>query len=437
MKRSEIKPINSARNFEIEQLFFSTTDRKGIISSCNDVFVEISAFESEELLGKPHNVIRHPDMPRCVFKLLWEYLLDGRPIGAYVKNLAATGEYYWVYALVIPVKDCFLSVRIKPTSEIFSTVQGLYRELLNVESSFGKDWREGMKESEKLLLSRLAELGFKSYDYFMTVSACEESNARTSLLQKDSSDEQMESSARLARDIGALAELKNSILDRQSFFSHLGFDVALISINASITASHFSETGRALGVLSQEISRAARQIEAETNELDQEMATLTEALRSASFLVTLSSILLEMCRYFASETEEGNLDEQEQIAKFGKSFDELQALLLEGFESARATCLNNIRVLGDTLHSFEGFCDALARILLSLRLGYFTGKTLSAQIEGGENFAKLLEQIVEQSDQAREELDSINQSLRTVISLVDNWNRKEKFFKASARSLVM
>jgi PAS domain S-box-containing protein len=102
------------RAFGAGELFFSATDRKGIIRAGNDVFVRVSAYERDELIGRPHNIIRHMDTPRCVFKLLWEYLERREPIAAYVKNRAKDGGYYWVLAVVVPAGDGYLSVRVKP-----------------------------------------------------------------------------------------------------------------------------------------------------------------------------------------------------------------------------------------------------------------------------------------------------------------------------------
>jgi PAS domain S-box-containing protein len=86
------------REFQIHQLFFSTTDRKGVIVSGNEVFSRIAAYEESEMVGRPHSLIRHPEMPRCVFKLLWDTIARGEAIAAYVKNRASTGEPYWCRA---------------------------------------------------------------------------------------------------------------------------------------------------------------------------------------------------------------------------------------------------------------------------------------------------------------------------------------------------
>src|SRR5690606_3228607 len=134
----------------------------GIITCCNEDFLRVGAYPAEELLGEPHNTIRHPHMPRSVFKLLSDYLLAGKSIGAYVKNLAKTGEYYWVYALAAPIDDGFLSIRLKPTSGIFDKIPALYSKLLEIEESYGPKWRDGMSASSEALLTEVSSLGLGS-----------------------------------------------------------------------------------------------------------------------------------------------------------------------------------------------------------------------------------------------------------------------------------
>ena len=94
--------IDEAREFRIDEMFFSTTDRKGVIFSGNDVFVRVSGYGRSELVGRPHNIIRHPEMPRAVFRLIWSRLLAGQPVAGLVKNLAADGRHYSVIALLQP-----------------------------------------------------------------------------------------------------------------------------------------------------------------------------------------------------------------------------------------------------------------------------------------------------------------------------------------------
>ena len=116
-------PIDRESELAVDELFISVTDRKGIIRLGNDVFVRVSKFAREELVGQPHNVIRHPDMPRCVFQALWDFLAAGKSVAAYVKNKAKDGSYYWVMAVVVPARDGYASVRLKPTTPLLAKVE--------------------------------------------------------------------------------------------------------------------------------------------------------------------------------------------------------------------------------------------------------------------------------------------------------------------------
>ncbi|MCM0614062.1 methyl-accepting chemotaxis protein [Marinobacter sediminum] len=112
----------------------STTDPKGVITYCNDEFVEISGFASDELVGQAHNLIRHPDMPQAVFKDMWDYLKAGKAWMGVVKNRAKNGDYYWVSAYVTPIRENgqmvgYESVRVEPTREQVARAERLYGKI--------------------------------------------------------------------------------------------------------------------------------------------------------------------------------------------------------------------------------------------------------------------------------------------------------------------
>ena len=91
--------------FGEDEIIVTKTDAGGRITYANEVFLRMCQMTEQEVLGKPHNLIRHPDMPRCVFKLLWDTVQQGREIFAYVVNRAASGDHYWVFAHVTPTMD--------------------------------------------------------------------------------------------------------------------------------------------------------------------------------------------------------------------------------------------------------------------------------------------------------------------------------------------
>ncbi|MGW5107537.1 PAS domain S-box protein [Nocardia sp. NPDC004123] len=115
------------------ELFFSTTDRHGVIRLGNSVFARVSGYAPDELAGAPHNIVRHPDMPAGVFELAWERLLSGRPVGAFVQNQDRDGSRYWVFATMSSLCDGYLSVRIASRSGFSELIEPVYAHARAIE----------------------------------------------------------------------------------------------------------------------------------------------------------------------------------------------------------------------------------------------------------------------------------------------------------------
>ena len=171
MARTAIAPTGVEKTFHPDQIIVSKTDRQGRLTYVNDLFVEISGYPEAELIGKPHNVIRHPDMPRSVFWLLWDRIAAGQEIFAYVVNLTKFGDHYWVFAHVTPSFDeagnivGFHSNRRAPDRKGVQSAQALYKVLLEEEQRYA-DRRKGMLSATELLQSMLADKQVE-YDQFV------------------------------------------------------------------------------------------------------------------------------------------------------------------------------------------------------------------------------------------------------------------------------
>ncbi len=171
MKESTIQPTGIERTFKEDEIIVSKTDLKGIITYANRTFLDVALYREEEVLGMPHNIIRHPDMPRCVFKLLWDTIEEGNEIFAYVKNMAKNGDFYWVFAHVTPTFNerneiiGYHSNRRKPDRRQIETADGLYRKL-KAEEEKHSDWKRGMAAATDLLLQALQSKKME-YDEFV------------------------------------------------------------------------------------------------------------------------------------------------------------------------------------------------------------------------------------------------------------------------------
>ena len=165
--KQPVTPTSMERLMREDDFIVSKTDLKGRITYGNRIFVEFSGYSEAELLGTQHNIIRHPDMPRAVFKLLWDSIQNKRECNAYVKNMAKDGSFYWVFANVTPNYDRegnvigFFSVRRKPKISGVKTVSGLYKSMLEAERQARP--KEAIATSTQILTNLLAEKGL-SYD---------------------------------------------------------------------------------------------------------------------------------------------------------------------------------------------------------------------------------------------------------------------------------
>jgi len=171
MAKYAVKPTGREISFSPDELIVSKTDLKGRITYCNSVFMRVAGYQEEDLLGAPHSIIRHPDMPRCVFKLLWDTLEKGDEIFAYVVNLARTGDSYWVLAHVTPSYDPkgklvgYHSNRRVPTPGAIAAVKPLYKQLLEIEESHANR-KDGMMAAYGAVGELLRDKGV-SYDRFV------------------------------------------------------------------------------------------------------------------------------------------------------------------------------------------------------------------------------------------------------------------------------
>lgn len=167
----EIKPTGRESHFEEDEIIVSKTDLKGRITYANQVFARVAGYTTKELLGQPHSIIRHPDMPRCVFKLLWDTIEAKQEIFAYVVNMAKNGDHYWVYAYVTPTLDRagnvvgYHSSRRKPDRDKIEKIAPLYQALLAEENRVANH-KQGMTNAFDMLVGILKD-NRVGYDEFV------------------------------------------------------------------------------------------------------------------------------------------------------------------------------------------------------------------------------------------------------------------------------
>ncbi len=175
MKDKSIIPTSQERVMREEDFIVSKTDMTGRITYGNRIFQEFAGYSEQELLGAQHNIIRHPDMPRGAFKLVWDTIKSEQEVFAYVKNMAKDGSFYWVFTHITPSYDRngnvigYLSVRRKPRQEAVDLITGIYRQMCDIEKRLGP--KEGMNGSIQFLQDLITEKGTSYEQLILSLQA--------------------------------------------------------------------------------------------------------------------------------------------------------------------------------------------------------------------------------------------------------------------------
>ncbi|WP_119421854.1 PAS domain-containing protein [Desertibaculum subflavum] len=171
MTKYAVEPTGRERTFGEDEIIVSKTDTSGRLLYVNDVFCKVGLYTESELIGQPHSIVRHPEMPRTVFKLLWDTIQKGEEIFAYVKNMAKNGDHYWVLAHVTPSFDAagriigFHSNRRVPDRSALATIEPIYQKLL-IEEGRSANRKDGLAAAEQMLAEML-RVQNTEYDRFI------------------------------------------------------------------------------------------------------------------------------------------------------------------------------------------------------------------------------------------------------------------------------
>jgi PAS domain S-box-containing protein len=358
---------NVEARFDINELFFSRTDLRGVIEYGNEVFCRMSGYELSHMRGKPHNVIRHPDMPKCVFKLFWERLQSKLEVVAYVKNRARDGSFYWVLALVTHVENGYVSVRLKPSSQFFKIVQGLYSELLEIEKT------EKISISHEKLFKALAQLGFPNYDAFMQKVLHEEMLSRSSQL-KNRVKNRPHFFSRLPKmlisaygdatgDGNKAVRLTGRVQRFETHFNSvqaaanrvLGFHRTLkvLSLNMACAAQVGGDSGRTLGVVSRKFRDWSEDIQRKFRELEGCLNRFDCTLKESIFSIYCSTLIFEMGEKFFEEIVDFPAADEELAATSHKILKEFYRFVIERFlkvESELQVIFKDYQIIHQILH---------------------------------------------------------------------------------------
>lgn len=399
-KRNEIRPATGIAPFNLDEVFFSRTDARGVILAGNYVFRRVAHYEWGQLLGAPHKIIRHPDMPRAVFWLLWDRLLKGQPVGAYVKNLASDGLYYWVFAVIAPCQGGYLSARIKPTSELKAVVEQEYAALRAIET---RD-KISPEDSADMLLGRLKALGFASYERFATHALVSELQARDAGLgaapnRRLSQFERMQQAARDLRDQTA------ALVD--DFHA-----MRTIPHNMQVIASRLEPTGGPVSTLSKNYRAVSMEMadwfEANIVGSGSTFATIADSVAFSTFLEGMNRILGECDIQLNAERRSlGEIDleaERQHLRQQARDYD-----------AKSHAGLARVREEAERILSA---CETMNRHVLGLSTTRLLCKMESGRLTGdGQGLSEIISQLGTFQERIGARLDRIADASKEILDL--------------------
>ncbi|MDR3527442.1 MAG: PAS domain-containing protein [Rhizomicrobium sp.] len=377
--------------FQFDELFFSRTDTAGIIRSGNSVFQRVSGFDWDELIGKPHKVVRHPDMPRAVFYTLWDFIKRGEPVGAYVKNRTKDGRHYWVFAVVTPIDGGYLSVRLKPSSELFGVIQQEYEALRAKE--LAQDLSAA--ESARLIYARLKELGYGSYQAFMADAiSCE-------LLARD---------VQLARMSDRRIPVFKDVLGYSQGLLGQAATVAAsygknerVSLNFQVQAAKLGDAGVVTGQISKNYDLICSQINASLAKFATAAEDVLGTVQSGLFLTCTALIQREVLDLFRREAALAD-SHGDEIPKLESQMLAYQDRAIEGLSS-----------ITDQALVFRRKCDDMKRMAGALEVTRIMGMVECARQKSvGENLTELLTELEALQDTVSgglQQIDRLNQRI--------------------------
>lgn len=309
------------REFGVAELFFSSTDHRGVIRRGNPVFARVSDYDLDEMIGRPHNLVRHPDMPRCVFQLLWDELGAGRSVSAYVKNRAKDGQFYWVLACAFPSGDGYVSVRLKPTAGILPTVESLYADLRGFEGRLenaGERRSAVIAQSLARMHAAIEAAGLGTYNQFIRNALASELRSRHGLVGDRTDTVHPDGPyARLWNDTVALEvelrdlfghldlfeSMNDVLLAKSAFFTSLSSEVTVASLNAVIAAGRIRHDAEVLTAIAGVMHEQGTNTAERTQNLTAATSECVDAVAELAFSVAGAQLLCEMALFYIGELD--------------------------------------------------------------------------------------------------------------------------------------
>ena len=379
--------------FRLEDLFFSRTDDRGVIESGNVVFHEVSAYVWPELVGKPHKIIRHPDMPKGVFHLLWATLKAGESVGGYVLNRAQDEGTYWVFAVMTPVDGGYLSLRLKPSSRLLDDIRPIYEKLRLAEMRGELD----AETSADALSKAIVDMGFDDYRDFMAQALSRELDARSRGLGVEQ--------ARAIQSLETITKCVANVEKNGSKVSKLFSRTEQIPYNMRLQAGRLEGSDGPISVISENHRQMSQTLTASVGDFRSAASLGSGPVREAIFGIGTVTLISEAISQLL--VEKGMSDEEKN-----KDLNALRGLEDSYTREARAAVSDiSLRV-----QQFSRMCKDMRRMLSGLEMTRIMCKIERSKATGDtEGLDEIVNRLLNAERDISNVMTDIDNSIRDIL----------------------
>lgn len=389
-------------DFRHDDLFMSRTNKAGIIQAGNATFARLSGYRLMDMIGKPHKLVRHPDMPTGVFEMMWSWLKQDRPFIGFVKNRASDGRFYWVLAAVMPVSDGYVSVRMKPSAERVAEIAEAYADLRRIERAE----RLEPDAARQLLRDKITELGFPNYRRF----ACDALLKEVQLARVQSGDAPLPYHENYERVASLVLDLNVDVRAVVASFDRIQGSPA----NLAIQASRLDEGSAAVKVIAQNYRLLSDHLRTSINSVLKSLEELTIIAEEGRMYAGTLQLYRKATEQF--EQEEWPTDappKDSEITILNDCIAGMEKKLVECFRSIGAES----RTFVDSINSLRMQASGLAvtRVMCNIEAATVRGDT-----SGLFEITRRLDEFQDDLGKSLDKISAINSTISAELGVIMN-----------------
>ncbi|WP_133407823.1 methyl-accepting chemotaxis protein [Parashewanella tropica] len=421
---------NTETTFSKDLELISTTDEQGNIIYVNQAFIEVSGYSEEELIGQPHNIIRHPDMPKAAFKGMWEAIQAGRPWRGIVKNQTKQGEYYWVDTFVTPIFEQgkvkgYQSVRTKPQQKHINKASQIFQQL-----NQGKALNTGISLTQKRIFSGIsATVGLLLAGYFIDWMVIPTGIALMAFNLAIFYDEAFRVPATVLKMQQELDPVSRLVYCGQTTSSTLAFQISMLNSKLKGVLGRTHDQAEQLQSIADDLVYSTQKVHVSLEDEQHKVSSIATAIEQMQSTIAdvaqnanSTSEQLEQANTWCQGSQQSINDNKMNIKRLSKEVSDAanNAVLLNNEAEQVASAMSEIDAIAEQTNLL-----ALNAAIEAARAG-----------DQGRGFAVVADEVRALSNRTRQSTSTISESIERTFGMLNNWVTQLKQSEQEANNCV-